>query len=1037
MPLRTALALASFIGALALGGLAALPPAQADPGGGGGGGGGGRGLEVYVGEIHPDQVEDLRGAGLDEEDFATGPASNGKLRVEIVMNGATRETLAEQGIQLRVKKINGKPASAAAAAQNREGYQGFRSYSEPGGIADELRQTAARYPKLAQLVPFGTTVNGQDLLAVRVTKNPRNHRQGSRPAVMYLGAQHAREWITPEMVRRLMAHYVRNYGRDARITRLVNTTELWFVPVANPDGYDFTFTDGNRLWRKNLRDNNGDGQITGSDGVDLNRNFGVKWGWDNEGSSPEITSATYRGPEANSEPETTALDALFARIGFEEFVNYHSAAELLLYGIGWQVNTPSPDDTIYEAMAGTDEDPAVPGYDPDISAELYTTNGDTDTHMTVQHGTLGFTPEMTTCEVASDKYPDDPWVAEDCVSGFNFPDDDRLITEEFEKNIPFALSVADSARDPSDPVTFDGRKAPELVADRFAVSHGTSQPVAVTADRDVRGLRLNYAVNGGATRTVRTTEWQGGQRYGDTHDDYYGEFRGTVTGARAGDSVRVWFSGTKDDRRVTTDPFTYRVATDLGGDVLVLAAEDYTGVSPAQSTTAPNYADEYAASVEAAGYTVDVYDVDANSRTAPHHLGVLGHYDAVVWESGNDVIPRAPGQPAGTADDLSLLTEISVRDYVNEGGKLLVAGQYNRFAEGADGVYDYNPFAPPECTTPDTYPCLPLFNDFQQYWLGAGTYIDDGGTSEDGPYPVTGRDGTTLAGFAGELNAPGSAENQGHTASFLTTSSFLPVAEFPQFESYGLADWERPGGAPYEPQSGEWLLYSQQDDVSYKRLTRTIDLTGATAADLSFWTSYDIETDWDYFFVEAHTVGDDNWTTLPDANGHTQEGTGDSCIEGWDELHPFLAHYQHPDTCEPTGTSGTWHAATGKSGGQQEWSVDLSQFAGEQVEVSIAYASDWGTQGLGVFVDDLAVTVDGVQTSSTSFETGLDGWAVPGAPPGSSPNDNDWARAQPDFDETAVVGTDDTVYAGFGAEGFAPAERDEFIAGALDHLLGP
>ncbi len=1041
MPMRAFVPFASLALALALSSAFAtgLAPAQAEPGGGGGGsGGGGRGLEVYVGEIAPGQVDELRRAGLDDEDFATAPTRGGKLRVEVVMSGATREQLAEQGIQLRVKKIDGKAASVAAAEQNAEGYQGFRSYSEAGGIADELRQTAARYPQLAQLVRLGSTVRGQDLLAVRVTKNARKVTQGSRPAVIYVGAQHAREWITPEMVRRLMAHFLKNYGTDTRITRLVNTTEMWFVPVANPDGYDFTFTDDNRLWRKNLRDNNGDTQITGADGVDLNRNFAVKWGWDNEGSSPEISSQTYRGPSANSEPETAALDALFARVGFEEFVNYHSAAELLLYGIGWQVNTPSPDDTIYEAMAGTDEQPAVPGYDPDISAELYTTNGDTDTHMTVQYGTLGFTPEMTTCEVASDKYPDDPWVAEDCVSGFNFPDDDRLITEEFEKNIPFALSVADSARDPSDPVTFDGRRAPDLVADPFSVSHGTRQPVAVTADRDVARLEMRYSVNGGATRSVGVREWAGGQRYGDTHDDYYGEFRGTVTGTRAGDRVRVFFTGVKPGAgRVSTAAFTYTVSPDLGGDVLVLAAEDYTGVSPAQGGAAPRYVDEYVASIEAAGYTADVYDVDANNRTAPHHLGVLGHYDAVVWESGDDVIPRAPGQPAGTADDLSLLTELSVRDYVNEGGKLLVAGQYNRFAEGADGVYDYNPFAPPECTTPDTYPCLPLLNDFQQYWLGAGTYIDDGGTADDGPYPVTGRDGTSLAGFAGELNAPGSAENQNHTASFLTTSSFLPVAEFPQFESYGMADWVRPGGAPYEPQTGEWLLYSQQDDVSYKRLTRTIDLTGKSAAELSFWTSYDIETDWDYMFVEAHTVGEDNWTTLPDGNGHTQQGTGDSCAEGWDELHPFLAHYQNPDTCAPVGSSGTWHAATGKSGGQQEWSVDLSQFAGEQVEVSISYASDWGTQGLGVFLDDLVVTADGAELSNTSFEADLGGWAVAGAPPDSDPNDNDWVRSQPEFDEAAVVGTDDTVYAGFGAEGFAPADRDDFIAGALEHLLGP
>ncbi len=208
-----------------------------------------------------------------------------------------------------------------------------------------------------------------------------------------------------------MHYYLDGYGTDAELTRIVNTTELWFLPVANPDGYDFTFTDENRLWRKNLRDNNGDGTITPGDGVDPNRNFAVKWGWDNEGSSALPDSETYRGTGPNSEPETQALNRLFNRIGFEFFINYHSAAELLLYGIGWQVSTPSPDDVIYEAMVGDDENPAIPGYDPDISAELYTTNGDTDSHATVQNGTLGFTPEMTTCQTASASDPDDEWEA--------------------------------------------------------------------------------------------------------------------------------------------------------------------------------------------------------------------------------------------------------------------------------------------------------------------------------------------------------------------------------------------------------------------------------------------------------------------------------------------------------------------------------------------------------------------------------------------------------------------------------------------------
>jgi hypothetical protein len=295
------------------------------------------------------------------------------------------------------------------------------------------------------------------------------------------------------------------------LTRLVDTTELWFLPVANPDGYDYTFTEGNRLWRKNLRDNNGDGQITSVDGVDLNRNFAEKWGYDNEGSSDDPGSETFRGARAGSEPETQALDAFFHKVGFEFLVNYHSAAQLLLYGIGWQVSTPSPDDQIAVAMAGDDAHPAVPGYDPDISAELYTTNGDTDFHAQVRTGTISFTPEMSTCQTASAINPDDQWNPADCASGFNFPDDETLIQQEFAKNLPFAMSVAESAHDPANPVSVVGRSTPDLVPDTFATSYGRTQAVAVTAKRSLRGVRLHYKINGGRERTAAVAEWHGGE----------------------------------------------------------------------------------------------------------------------------------------------------------------------------------------------------------------------------------------------------------------------------------------------------------------------------------------------------------------------------------------------------------------------------------------------------------------------------------------------------------------------------------------------
>jgi murein tripeptide amidase MpaA len=128
------------------------------------------------------------------------------------------------------------------------GFSVYRSYSEPGGIRDEFAQLAREYPRLTKLVTIGKTVQGQDIVAMKVTRDARSLRDGQRPAVLYSSAQHAREWITPEMNRRLLHYVLEGYATTAATRRIVDTRELWFVPVANPDGYDFTFTPGNRLW---------------------------------------------------------------------------------------------------------------------------------------------------------------------------------------------------------------------------------------------------------------------------------------------------------------------------------------------------------------------------------------------------------------------------------------------------------------------------------------------------------------------------------------------------------------------------------------------------------------------------------------------------------------------------------------------------------------------------------------------------------------------------------------------------------------------
>ena len=153
------------------------------------------------------------------------------------------------------------------------------------------------------------------------------------------------------------------------------------------------------------------------------------------------------------------------------------------------------------------------------------------------------------------------------------------------------------------------------------------------------------------------------------------------------------------------------------------------------------------------------------------------------------------------------------------------------------------------------------------------------------------------------------------------------------------------------------------------------------------------EPNWDFVFVEAHTPGEDDWTTLPDLNGNTSDDTGFVC-PFWLELHPFLEHYQADNgdgTCSPSGDTGDWNAASGESGGYEQWRVDLGAWATEgSVEVSITYASDDLVQLPGVFVDDIVVSTGAGSTSFEADGNTMDGWTVPGAPADSEPNANDW-----------------------------------------------
>ena len=144
---------------------------------------------------------------------------------------------------------------------------------------------------------------------------------------------------------------------------------------------------------------------------------------------------------------------------------------------------------------------------------------------------------------------------------------------------------------------------------------------------------------------------------------------------------------------------------------------------------------------------------------------------------------------------------------------------------------------------------------------------------------------------------------------------------------------------------------------------------------------------------------------------------------------------RHAEDCTSTGTTGKWNGATGNSGGYQDWEIDLSAYAGKQVEVSITYVQDFAVSGLGVFLDRVQILKNGAVTETQGFETGLAPW-VAGPQPAGTENAAAWiASPAVGFTDGPGIATDDTLLWGFGLEGITTrAERTAALKDAITYL---
>ena len=224
---------------------------------------------------------------------------------------------------------------------------GFTTYQE---MLDELDQMRSLYPNLISArTPASnsiTTIEGRTVYYVRLSDNP--DADENEAEVLYTGVHHAREPLSMMNLLYYMWYLLENYATDPTVKNIVDNTEMYFIPVVNPDGYLYnqqTNPNGGGMWRKNRRNNGG-----GTYGVDPNRNYAYNWGYDNTGSSPTPSSDTYRGSAPFSEPETQIVRNFVQSHNFANTFNNHSYSNLLLHPWGYTPDA-GPDEELYDEIS--------------------------------------------------------------------------------------------------------------------------------------------------------------------------------------------------------------------------------------------------------------------------------------------------------------------------------------------------------------------------------------------------------------------------------------------------------------------------------------------------------------------------------------------------------------------------------------------------------------------------------------------------------------------------------------------------------------
>ena len=327
--------------------------------------------------------------------------------LDLVVDQPAYKALLAEGYKLRITQTE---AEWKENLQGEGDLDGYRDYDE---VLTDLQSYEIQYPDICKLYDIGDSRgleyfnNGnqnyvdytQQIWAMKISDNAETEED--EPCIYYMGVHHAREPIGEEMVMTILEHLLINYNVNPDITGYIDNTQIWLIPLVNPNGHKLV-TDGlNYGWRKNICDNNEDGNLDVlglyyCDGVDLNRNYGWHWVGSNL-----WTHLTYSGADAFSEPETRAIRALLSQHHFIAGISYHTYGEQVIYSYGYEYGAIPPDqDALSElSSALVYSIPAQNGgnYTSSVAWIPYCgTTGTLDDYAYGTYGIFDFTIEMAT-----------------------------------------------------------------------------------------------------------------------------------------------------------------------------------------------------------------------------------------------------------------------------------------------------------------------------------------------------------------------------------------------------------------------------------------------------------------------------------------------------------------------------------------------------------------------------------------------------------------------------------------------------------------